>query len=105
MVHGAVRSLFQLLGVVLIGLLLVLPLAAWRLEQGPVSLEFLTPYIEDALTARDGSLTVRLDTTLLQRGDDERMLEIHVRNARAYAAGAEQPVVVVPGKLVNIVAN
>ncbi|EME71308.1 hypothetical protein H261_03898 [Paramagnetospirillum caucaseum] len=79
-----------------------MPLAAWRLSHGPISLEFLTPYIEDALTARDGSLTVRLDTTLLQRGDDERMLEIHVRNVRAYVAGNDVPVVAVPDMALSL---
>lgn len=102
MVHGTVRSLFQLLGAVLVGLLLVVPLAAWRLSHGPISLEFLTPYIEDALTARDGSLFVRLDATLLQRGDDDRMLEIHVRNVRAYLAGNDVPVVAVPDMALSL---
>ncbi|CUW40558.1 conserved protein of unknown function(containing AsmA_2 domain,802-1041) [Magnetospirillum sp. XM-1] len=102
MVHGTVRSLFQLLGAVLVGLLLVVPLAAWRLSHGPISLEFLTPYIEDALSARDGSLAVRLDATLLQRGDDERMLEIHVSNARAYVAGNDVPVVAVPDMALSL---
>ncbi|WP_242442844.1 DUF3971 domain-containing protein [Magnetospirillum sp. 15-1] len=84
------------------GLLLVVPLAAWRLSHGPISLEFLTPYIEDALTARDGSLFVRLDATLLQRGDDDRMLEIHVRNVRAYLAGNDVPVVAVPDMALSL---
>jgi hypothetical protein len=101
-VHGAVRSLFQLLGAVLIALLLAVPLAAWRLGQGPIALDFLTPYIEDALTARDGSLAVRLDATVLQRGDDERMVEIHVRNARAYPAGTGIPVLTVPDMALSL---
>ncbi|BAE51486.1 hypothetical protein amb2682 [Paramagnetospirillum magneticum AMB-1] len=102
MVHGTVRSLFQLLGAVLVALLLAIPLAAWRLSHGPISLEFLTPYIEEALTARDGSLMVRLDSTLLQRGDDERMLEIHVRNVRAYVAGSDLPVVAMPDMALSL---
>ncbi|WP_236686364.1 DUF3971 domain-containing protein [Paramagnetospirillum magnetotacticum] len=84
------------------GLLIAIPLAAWRLSHGPISLEFLTPYIEEALTARDGSLMVRLDTTVLQRGDDERMLEIHVSNVRAYMAGNDIPVVSVPDMALSL---
>ncbi len=102
MVHGTVRSLFQLLGAAFVGLLVIVPLAAWRLSHGPISLEFLTPYIEEALTARDGSLSVRLDATLLQRGDDERMLEIHVSNVRAYLAGNDSPVVAVPDMALSL---
>lgn len=87
-----------MLGALLVGLLLLLPLIAWRLAQGPVSLDFLTPYIEDALSAKDGSLTVRLDSTVLQRGDGDRdrMLELHVHGARALAAGSDQPLLTVP---------
>ena len=96
MVHGAVRSLFQLLGAVLAGLLILVPLVAWRLSSGPISLEFLTPYIEDALTARDGSLSVRLDATVLERGEGDRMLAIHVHNVRAYVAGGESPIATIP---------
>ncbi|TAN60627.1 MAG: DUF3971 domain-containing protein [Magnetospirillum sp.] len=96
MVHGAVRSLFQLIGAVLAGLLIAVPVFVWRLGSGPVTLEFLTPYIEQALTARDGALSVRLDTTVLAAGSGDRMLEIHAINVRAYMAGNDQPIASVP---------
>ncbi|CAA7613707.1 AsmA-like C-terminal domain-containing protein [Magnetospirillum sp. SS-4] len=96
MVHGTVRTLFQLIGAILVGLLIAVPILIWRLSSGPVALDFLTPYIEQALTARDGALSVRLDATVLTLGDDNRMLEIHARNVRAHVAGAEQPIASVP---------
>ncbi|MBI3443949.1 MAG: AsmA-like C-terminal domain-containing protein [Magnetospirillum sp.] len=96
MVHGAVRSLFQLLGAALAGLLILVPLVAWRLSSGPVSLEFLTPYIETALTSKDGSVSVRLDSTVLDRGEGDRMLEFHVRNVRAYVSGNDNPIASIP---------
>jgi hypothetical protein len=95
-VHGAVRSLFQLLGVLIAGLLIALPLFAWRLSSGPIALDFLTPYIEEALTAKDGSVTVKLETTVLAMATGDRMLEIRAQNVRAYAAGSDQPVASVP---------
>ena len=96
MVHGAVRSLFQLLGTLVVGLLIVLPLLAWRLSSGPITLDFLTPYIEEALTAKDGGLSVRLDTTVLAWGNGERMVEIRALNVRAYAGTSDQPIATVP---------
>jgi len=95
-IHGAVRSLFQLLGTLVVGLLIVLPLLAWRLSSGPIALDFLTPYIEEALTAKDGGLSVRLETTVLAWGTGDRMLEIRAVDVRAYAGGSEQPIATVP---------
>lgn len=101
MVHGAVRSLFRILGAALAGLLIAIPLFAWRLSNGPLPLDFLTPYIEAALTARDGSLSVRLDTTVLASGDG-RTLEIHAVNVRAYVAGNDQPIAAVPDMALSL---
>ena len=96
MVHGAVRSLFQTLGALVVGLLIALPLFVWRLSSGPIALDFLTPYIEEALTAKDGGVSVRLDTTVLALGPDSRMVEIRAVNVRAYVSGSEQPIATVP---------
>ena len=102
MVHGAVRGVFQFIGAALAGLLIAVPVFVWRLNSGPVALDFLTPYIEQALTARDGSLTVRLDATVLLAGHGDRMLEIHAVNVRAYLAGADQPIVSVPDMALSL---
>ncbi|WP_239988639.1 YhdP family protein [Paramagnetospirillum kuznetsovii] len=73
-----------------------MPAFVWRLSSGPITLDFLTPYIEQGLTAKDGSLRVKLDTTVLAMGGGERMLEIHASNVRAYVAGGDQPIASVP---------
>jgi hypothetical protein len=95
-VHGAVRGLFALLGILVLGLLIVLSVFAWRLSSGPISLDFLTPYIEEALSAKDGGLAVRLDTTVLTLAGDSRSVEVRALNVRAYVAEAEQPMATVP---------
>ncbi len=100
MVHGAVRSFFQLLGALVVGLLIALPLIVWRLSSGPIALDFLTPYIEEALTAPDGSLSVRLDGTVLAMGQ-RRTLEIRALGVRAYTGG-EQPIATVPEVALNL---
>lgn len=96
MVHGAVRNLFQLLGGIVVGLLIVLSVLVWRLSSGPIALDFLTPYIEEALTAKDGGLSVRLDTTVLAMGKGSRMVEIRALDVQAYAGNGEQPIATVP---------
>lgn len=95
MVHGAVRKLFTLFGALIAGLLIALPLFAWRLASGPIELDFLTPYIEEALTAKDGAFSVDLETTVLALGGDDQLLEIRAVGVQAYAGG-EQPIAVIP---------
>ena len=58
-------------------------LAAWlalRLSQGPIDLDFLTPYIENALSTPDAG--VRLERTVLARDDKDRDVDIRVTMAR-----------------------
>jgi hypothetical protein len=95
-VHGAVRSLFQLLGALVAGLVIALSLFAWRLSSGPIQLDFLTPYIEDALTAKDGSMAVKLGSTVLAMGNRDQMLELKAVDVKAVAAGSDLPLAMVP---------
>jgi len=76
------------------GLAIVLLLAAWRLSSGPITLTFLSPYIEKALSAEDGSLAVRLDNTILTWAGWERTLDVRVLNVRAVGAGGTAMAVV-----------
>jgi len=83
-----------MLGAVAAGLAILMVLAAWRLSSGPISLEFLTPHIERALSAEDGSFAVRLDDTVLTWAGWERTLDVRVLNVRAVGAGGAAAAVV-----------
>lgn len=101
MVHGAVNVFFRALGLLLVGALIGGSLLAWRLSQGAIVLDFLTPAIEDALAARDGSLSVRLGSTVLMAGDNGRLLEIHAFDVRAFGHDGQQ-IAVVPDMSFNL---
>lgn len=96
MVHGAVRILFQLLGVLVVGLLVILPVLLWRLSSGPIALDFLTPYIEEALTAPEGGVSVRLDGTVLALAANQRTLEIRALGVNAYTVDGARPIASIP---------
>jgi hypothetical protein len=81
-VHGTVRGLFQLIGALALILLVALPAFVWRLSEGPLSLAFLTPYVEEALTAPDGAWRVKLEDTVLGLSGGERLLAIRAVNVR-----------------------
>jgi hypothetical protein len=72
------------------------------LNSGPIALEFLSPYIEQGLSSRDGTLSVRLDSTVLAMGSGDRMLEIHAINVRAYLADNDQPIASVPDMALSL---
>lgn len=59
----------------------------WRLSQGPLSLDFLTPYLEEALTAPDGSLRVDLHTTVLIWSPEDKTLAVRAVGVRALGPG------------------
>ncbi|MCH7486055.1 MAG: hypothetical protein IIC04_03625 [Proteobacteria bacterium] len=79
----AFRIMIQLLAGLGAALVIVLAVLAWRLSEGPVSLAFLTPYIERALEGEQGRFRIRLDDTILAWAGWERTLDIRVLNVRA----------------------
>jgi hypothetical protein len=82
-VHGTVRSLFQLLGALGMTALVLVAWFGFRLSEGPLSLSLLGPYIEDAFSAPGAGMAVKLDRTVLAWSRDTRTLEIRVENVRA----------------------
>jgi len=96
LVHGTVGVLFRILWGLLLGLLIALPLLSWRLGQGPIPLDVLTPAIEGALSDTESGLRVTLGRTALMAGQGIRLLDIHAFDVRAYGPSGDQPIVVVP---------
>ena len=77
------RTLFQLIGGLTAGLAILIIVLAWRLTLGPISLAFLSPYIERVLTVDPKSFRIGLDDTILTWAGWERTLDIRVLNVRA----------------------
>lgn len=86
MLHGTVRLFINTLGALMVGLLLLSVATVWRLSQGPVALDFLTPYIEDALAARDGTYAVKLDATVLTWVGGDRALDVRALGVKVIDA-------------------
>ena len=81
MVHGTVKGLLGLISTVILIVLAAMAVCAWRLSQGPVSLSFLTPTIEQALGRLGGAaMRVTLENTALVWDADAQSLIIRVRN-------------------------
>ena len=65
---------------------IVFAAAAWRLASGPVTLTFLSPYIEDALRESDAPYRVEFSDTILAWTGWERTLDIRLLDVRAVGA-------------------
>ena len=94
MVHGTVKGLFRLISVLGMAFLLFAALLGHRLSQGPLTLSFLTPFIEDALKSPNGGSAVKLDATVLAWSDETRSIEIRALGVRVLAG--EMVIAVLP---------
>ena len=83
LIVGAVRRTIQLAGTLGAGLVIIALLLAWRLSSGPISLAFLSPYMEVALSAATESFDIEFDDTTLAWAGWDRTLDIRVLNVRA----------------------
>ncbi|WP_374443945.1 DUF3971 domain-containing protein [Stella sp.] len=68
MVRRSARILLEILGALVAGATIAVALVAWRLSAGPISLEFLTPYLEEALSEPDGRRIEIGQTVVVWRG-------------------------------------
>lgn len=83
MIQKTLRGTIQLLGGFGAGLAIVVVLLAWRLASGPISLGFLSPYIEQALKSETAGYAVRFDDTILTWAGWRRTLDVRIVNVRA----------------------
>ena len=76
----------KILTEVLIGVIAVVALLAglviWRLSSGPLSVDFLTPYLEESFAGNERGLSLDVEQTVLAWGGREHTLDLRARNAR-----------------------
>lgn len=91
MVKRSFKIIAELTAVVVAGLTVLVAFAAFRLSEGPISLDFLTPHIEEGLSAEGGDFKVTLGGTVLSWSKADRDLDIVLRDVRvADKEGATQ---------------
>ena len=78
MIKRAFRGIVQLLGGLGAGLAIMLMVAAWQLSSGPISLGFLSPYIEKAVNSGQRTFKLSMDDTILTWAGWDRTLDFRV---------------------------
>ncbi|MCZ6838038.1 MAG: DUF3971 domain-containing protein, partial [Alphaproteobacteria bacterium] len=76
MIVRSSKFLLLFLAASLLGAALFAVVAVWQLSRGPVSLSFLTPYIEEALSGGPNDVQVRLHDTVITWEGVERTLDL-----------------------------
>ena len=82
MIVRTTRVLLEVLAASLLGIMLLTGGAAWRLSQGPVPLNFLSPHFEAALNGQGAPFRVTLEKTILAWAGWERTLDIRIVDVR-----------------------
>ena len=77
------HRLLRLLAVLVTALTAAIALFAWRIASGPVALDWLTPYIADALGDQKEGIQVTVGATELRLSDDIDLVELVVVDVRA----------------------
>ncbi len=76
--------------------------SAWRLAQGPVKLDFLTPFLESALTSgTEEEPTLRIGETVLIWADWSRAIDVRLRDVKLVDE-AGLPLISLPELSVNL---
>lgn len=91
MVKRSIKFTLEFLGVVVAGFSVLFLLAALRLSYGPVSLDFITPYVEEGLSSDDGATVVSIGHSVLTWSRRSRTIDVQLTNVSVRDRdGAEQ---------------
>jgi uncharacterized protein YhdP len=81
-VRRSTRILLEVLIGFLAGLALLSGVTVWRLSQDPLELNFLTPYLEQALTGEESGFSAEVGSTVLTWSGISRTLDLRARQVR-----------------------
>jgi hypothetical protein len=87
-------------GLLVAGVLVAVGLA-WRLSRGPIVLDALTPRLEAAMAAPDGSARVAIGSTAIEWDPVDRDVDLRVHDLRVLGAGGA-PVATLPQVAVGL---
>jgi len=87
LINWIIRGTVQLLAGLSAGLTIIAALVAWQLNQGPISLAFLSPYIEDAVNSENRNFRLQMADTILTWAGWERTLDIRILDIKVVGPG------------------
>ncbi len=95
MTRRSFRIVLEIFAGLIAGLALLIGIGVWRLSQGPVSLGFLTPAVQEALEQVDSPFDIEISDTVLTWGGWDRAIDIIIRDVTLRRPG-EAPALILP---------
>lgn len=89
MVHGAVNTLFRTIMACVTIVVFGLALLAWRLSDGPVVIDFLAPYVSDALSAEGDGVRFQVQGAVLSWKGFQSSPDVAVQNITVIDQGGD----------------
>ncbi|PPR25063.1 MAG: hypothetical protein CFH38_00725, partial [Alphaproteobacteria bacterium MarineAlpha10_Bin1] len=87
--HKVLKLILHIAAATFGSLAIIFAVASWRLSSGPVSIGFLSPYIEEAFKAEDLSYRLEFEDTILTWAGWNRSLDILITDAHAVGPQGE----------------
>ncbi|MCP4327428.1 MAG: DUF3971 domain-containing protein [Alphaproteobacteria bacterium] len=84
MIRRTTKIALEVLGIILAGVAVLAGLAAWRLSTGPISIDFLAPYLEEDLASPDNSYFLKLGDLEVIWGGWSRALTLQADNVKLF---------------------
>ncbi len=81
--HKAIKYIIHIVAAIFGSLAIIFAVASWRLSSGPISIAFLSPYLEEALATKDLNYRLEFEDTILTWSGWNRTLDILITDAHA----------------------
>ena len=85
MIRPAAKTLLYTITAATASAALLLAVVLWRLSNGPISLAFLAPYVEQALSAEDASYRVNFEDFILTWAGWDRTLDVRALRVQSFS--------------------
>ena len=82
MIRKSSLFILELIAALLVITAVFAGIAIWRLSSGPVQLDFLTPYVEEAFVDQEQGMRLDVETTMLVWVPKERAIAVQVEGVR-----------------------
>ena len=89
MIRPTARFVTHFIAAMVAALAVAFAVFAWRLSAGPISLAFLTPYVQDALKQTDSPIQLEFSDTILTWAGWDRALDIRILDVRVMGVDGE----------------
>jgi hypothetical protein len=88
-IEPLLRGFVKFLSIVFLSLIILIGALLWRLSAGPISIDFLTPYLQSILQVNQNGFDIKLESTTLGWSSSNQSFDIRLLGAKATNAAGK----------------